>query len=172
MNIKVSEIEGEIVLRGEMEGTICAEITGEELHFHSPVVYDLVVVKFDEKVRIRGSVKCVLNLSCARCLEEFLLPVEGSLDIKLSPRGSAPSGGEFELKARDLDVDYYDGDEIELAPLLCEEVYLDIPTRPLCAEECKGLCDVCGKNRNVEECGCSKASATVLEEKLKTFLKQ
>lgn len=172
MKIKVSEIEGEMALRGEMEGTVCSGIGGEGLSFRSPLTYDLAVVRLDEKVRIRGSVKSVLNLNCARCLEEFPFAVDGRIDIELAPKSMAPSGGELELKAKDLDVDYYEGDEIDLAPFLCEEVYLDIPARPLCREECKGLCDVCGCNRNSEECGCSKTSVTMLGEKLKTFLNE
>jgi uncharacterized protein len=49
---------------------------------------------------------------------------------------------------------------IELAPLIEEQVLLALPTRPLCREDCRGLCDGCGVNLNNEECACNPVAAS------------
>jgi uncharacterized protein len=52
-------------------------------------------------------------------------------------------------------LSYYSGDEIDVTPLIVEQVMLALPTRPLCAEDCLGLCDSCGANLNRETCDCA-----------------
>lgn len=47
------------------------------------------------------------------------------------------------------------GGQLDLAELTTADILLEIPTLMVCREDCKGLCPVCGKNRNVEPCGCS-----------------
>jgi uncharacterized protein len=53
-----------------------------------------------------------------------------------------------------LGLSYYSTDEIDLAPLIAEQVILALPTRPLCSEDCRGLCEQCGINLNREACDC------------------
>ena len=62
---------------------------------------------------------------------------------------------EAELTDDELDLSVYEGDEIDLAPLLREQIILALPTRPLCDEHCKGLCPSCGVNLNLESCRCA-----------------
>ena len=47
-------------------------------------------------------------------------------------------------------------DFINLADILKEQISLNIPIQPLCSNDCKGLCQVCGKNLNSEKCKCKK----------------
>jgi uncharacterized protein len=54
----------------------------------------------------------------------------------------------------DVSLSFYDDDEIDLSPLVRESMILSLPTRPLCGEECRGLCAHCGANRNTTECAC------------------
>jgi uncharacterized protein len=48
----------------------------------------------------------------------------------------------------------YEGDTIDLTPLVHEQAILALPTRPLCGEGCRGLCPRCGANLNAGPCGC------------------
>ena len=57
-------------------------------------------------------------------------------------------------EAENVDVGFYEGEEIELAPLLHERMLLCLPTTPLCDEACRGLCPRCGSNLNHESCSC------------------
>lgn len=84
-------------------------------------------------------------------------------DAKASERprgGRVPHEGEaseelgVELGDEDLDLYGYEGEEIDLAPMLREQLVLAVPFAPLCTEACKGLCPQCGGDRNQEACDC------------------
>ena len=51
---------------------------------------------------------------------------------------------------------YFEGDEIDLDEILSTCFVLDMETKFLCREDCKGLCDRCGSNLNLGPCGCRK----------------
>ena len=59
------------------------------------------------------------------------------------------------INAEDLEFSLYDGEEVEVSPLLREQLLLALPTRPLCQDECRGLCSQCGVNLNLKSCSCS-----------------
>ena len=52
-------------------------------------------------------------------------------------------------------VGYYEGDRLDLGEVIREQVLLGLPLKPLCREDCQGLCPRCGKNRNAGPCGCT-----------------
>ncbi len=93
---------------------------------------------------------------CGRCLEEYTFPMQTDFNVVLVPK-TAEAQSEMELSDDELDLSVYEGDQIDLAPLLQEQVILALPTRPLCADNCKGLCSGCGVNLNVEPCRCKVA---------------
>jgi uncharacterized protein len=63
---------------------------------------------------------------------------------------------EAELDVNEMESSFFEGSEIHLSEIACEQVFLEIPYQPLCNEECKGLCPVCGKDLNVSSCECVK----------------
>jgi len=168
--IKISAIEDKLLVRGNMESSQFTRTDENEFVSLSPVSYELTIKKIEDLVTVEGPISCTLTMTCVKCLDEFTLPMNVYLDIELAPRVLTPHVSELELKNNDMDVYYYEGDEIDLDPFVYDEVVLNIPMRPVCKEECKGLCDVCGKNKNYEECNCNKVSDTLLGEKLKSFL--
>ncbi len=170
MVVKVSEIEEMTEVKGTLEGSFLPGANDERFPVLAPLEYDLKVEKFDDRVRIQGPVRCELRLQCSRCVDEFPLKVEGYLDVELAPRDAMPRAQEVELRGKELDVEYYEGDEIDITPLVREEILLNLPVRPLCRDECKGLCERCGLNRNHGDCQCGGSRETVLGEKLKSYL--
>ena len=169
MFVRLSEIEDGAVLEGNIDGSRLKRREDEDFDFVTPIRYELIVKKLENGVRLEGSLVCSLSLKCGRCLEEFVYPVRAVLDVELV-RKEPVLGAELELTADEMDVYYFEGDEVDLDPIVYEEVLLDMPMQPLCKGECRGLCDVCGINRNMGECQCGKVSTTLLEEKLKSFL--
>jgi uncharacterized protein len=101
--------------------------------------------------RLRGS----MTARCGRCLEEFGLTLDQPFDFILTPETKTPNHGAEELHREDLGLSHYSSDEIDLAPLIAEQVMLALPTRPLCSESCRGLCDCCGANLNRDACDCA-----------------
>ncbi len=171
MIIKVSDIEDRAVVEGAIEASKLRDMEGYgDVAFLRPANYELTAGKNGGIIVVKGRIACTLTLTCSKCLEEFTLPVETFLDIELAPKALMPSASELELTGEDLDIYYYEGDEIDLDPFVYEELMLSIPIKPVCKEDCKGLCETCGGNRNYEECRCSGVSHTLLGEKLKSFL--
>jgi len=110
--------------------------------------------KHGRDILVRGRVQGRLHLACSRCLEDFDAPVEGDFDLLLVP-GPQPVRGEIEeLSAPDLDVDYYSGEVLDLEAILREQIILLVPLKPLCTEDCQGICPRCGAVLNLEACSC------------------
>jgi uncharacterized protein len=104
-------------------------------------------------VFVRGRLVATVPQTCGRCLETFPAHVEVPVDVRLVPR---PTGGDsVELDADDLDVDFYADDRLDLGRVVETETTLALPMKPLCRPECRGLCAVCGANRNVVPCTCA-----------------
>ena len=102
-----------------------------------------------------GSFRSEISGRCGRCLENYSFTLDNSFAFVLTPRPAKWERGAEELHRDDLGLSYYSTDEINLAPLIAEQVMLALPTRPLCAEDCRGLCKGCGANLNRESCDCS-----------------
>jgi uncharacterized protein len=114
---------------------------------------DLLVERQGEKVAVAGRFEATAQLVCGRCLETFATPVAPEVDLLLVPH---PTGrqGQIELARDDLEVDFYQADVLDVAGLLRSETDLALPMKPLCRADCRGLCPVCGGNRNLTECRC------------------
>jgi uncharacterized protein len=90
---------------------------------------------------------------CARCLEEFPVPLDVEVSLVLTPRNAADLEG-GELGDGDLGLGFYEGEEIDVTALVHEQTILALPSRALCSEDCRGLCPRCGANRNTTACSC------------------
>ncbi len=64
------------------------------------------------------------------------------------------TSAEHELIGGELDLEFYQGDELEPLDYVKEQLLISIPMVPLHAPDCKGLCPVCGVDRNTTACGC------------------
>ena len=171
MIVKISDIEEEVKVEGATEGSRLQAMEGDrDVVFQTPARYVLTVRKREEIITVKGRVGCTITLMCSKCLEEVSFPVEARLDIELAPRELMPSASDLELTGEDLDTYYYEGDEIDMDPFVYEEIMLHVPIKPVCKEDCKGLCGECGENRNYNECRCGEVSHALLGEKLKSFL--
>ena len=98
-----------------------------------------------------------LELPCSRCLEPFTTPVDAPFDLRYQPHAENTGEGEREIAEDDLTTAFYEHDEIDLGQLMREQFYLSLPMKPLCRDECRGLCPVCGTNLNRGACACTHA---------------
>lgn len=111
-----------------------------------------------QDVLVRGDLAARVPQACGRCLESYEVAVAPAVDTRFVPR-PAGRAEERELGADDLETDVYDGVSIDLGVLVETETTLALPMKPLCREDCRGLCPVCGANRNVTACGHAERSA-------------
>ena len=103
-----------------------------------------------------GTVRGEVVGSCARCLEEYPFSLDRRFAFVLTPRVAA-GVAKGELSVEELELATYTGEEVDLTPLVYEETILALPTRALCGEGCRGLCQRCGANLNEGPCGCARA---------------
>jgi len=126
---------------------------GQDYEFERPIEVHVAVYRSEQDLFLDGTIRAQATATCARCLEQFTLPVEKEFSLVVSPE--RPLAGEIELGAADLVQSFYSGPDLDLTPLVYEQVLLALPTRPLCAEECRGLCPQCGASRNTVQCSCA-----------------
>jgi len=127
-----------------------------DFEFESPLQGEARIFRTGQSVVVQGTLRTVLRLQCVRCLREFSSPISSTFDLTLFPMKSDGSEEEIELKEDDMESGFFEGGEIRLSELACEQIFLDMPAQPLCEEGCRGLCPVCGKDLNLEPCQCQR----------------
>jgi len=101
-----------------------------------------------------GSLTADVTATCARCAEDFNVASYRDFRFVIAPKSMGEVNGR-DLTAEDLEFSVYEGEEVDLSPLMREQLLLALPTRPLCRESCRGLCSQCGANLNLNPCSCS-----------------
>lgn len=93
------------------------------------------------------------ELECSRCLAPY--PFAHEEEFLLVLRRRAPIAGEdVSLDREDLDTYFYDDPIVPVAPIVEERIQMAVPMKPLCREDCRGLCPRCGTDRNQSDCHC------------------
>jgi len=128
---------------------------GDAYQVVAPVQLDFEIHKDKEKFRLVGTARTELELACSRCLEPFRIAVNAPFDLRFLPAAEMSTAEEGEVQDEDLETSYYRGDQIDLKELLREQFYLALPMKPLCREDCHGLCPQCGTNLNTGTCACT-----------------
>jgi uncharacterized protein len=106
-------------------------------------------------IRLRGRLSAKLELQCARCLEPIRQDVKRDFDLLYRPLGADAGRDELSVTDAEAEIGYYQGEGLELADVLREQVLLALPLKITCRADCKGLCPQCGKNLNQEQCSCT-----------------
>lgn len=130
-----------------------AEYEDSEIELKSPIKATLKVDKTGQRVLVKGHLETAGIISCSRCLEDFELPIAEDIFVIFSKR--EPLRTEEEIGIEDLSQEYYDGEIIDLGPIIYEQLILGLPIKPLCREDCFGICSQCGQNRNDVDCDCA-----------------
>jgi len=120
----------------------------------SPVRLEFDVHKDKDIFRLDGRVAATLELPCSRCLEPFRWTVDEPFELTYQPRSAAVAEHEREIEDEDFSAALYDNDQIDLEQLIRERFEMSLPMKPLCSEDCKGLCPICGTNLNRNSCAC------------------
>ena len=140
-----------------------SELQRDEIVNVGPVAIKAAVQKGSRpgEYLVEGSASFTADLMCARCLEPYPFASSSTFHLRFHPRPEVPQRQEEEIEIApdELDVEFYTGRQIPLRHLALEQIQLSIPMKPLCREDCLGLCPTCGTNRNREACACVEAVA-------------
>ncbi|RLB04720.1 MAG: hypothetical protein DRG50_08420, partial [Deltaproteobacteria bacterium] len=108
-------------------------------------------------IEVKGRIETSVLINCARCLKEFVLPIVSEFEAFFLLMKYAPREEERELSPEELKISFLTGPELEVRDIIEEQIWLNIPMKPLCHQECKGLCSICGADLNLGECGCDRS---------------
>jgi uncharacterized protein len=110
-----------------------------------------------EEIRIQGQLSTGLELECDRCAAPYAFPIHCEFDLYYRPMSSIARSEDIEVSDDELGVGFYEGEGIILEDVIREQVLLAVPMKMVCGSACKGLCPVCGINRNLASCQCQFA---------------
>lgn len=126
----------------------CARIFGE-MAFPAPVVLDGLAKLQNSVIELSYTAAVTREAQCARCLKsvstrhtlEFFhsIAVDDNGDSIQENASMAVSGG-----------------TVNLSELVCSDLLLELESVVLCSEECRGLCTVCGCDKNKVDCNCKE----------------
>ena len=171
--------------------SLVGDVTAEELELaetdailRGPVSVSLDLMKADDMIAVTGVLEGTVVRQCVRCLKEYDDAVAFSVHAAFAREGKESKVGARQLKPgeprkgrpgatkTEADVEaedegddryFYQGDHIELAPMLREHIILASPMQPRCRENCVGLCARCGKDLNEGPCQCpAEAPSTAI----------
>jgi len=150
MHIRITDLSKGIHRQFLQEPASSLGLEEENLHFTKPVGVQFTLQKVADQIVCQAEVKAIAELECSRCLETVEWEISGEMTILLTfSQGPAPEDSEHEVKiippgAKEVDV----SEEIR------QTILLSIPEKPLCREDCRGLCPHCGTNLNQSRCQC------------------
>lgn len=104
----------------------------------------------DRKVSIQANAEISLLIPCSRCLEDVEVGFNIDFDKKVDFRQTEDD------RVDDInEMSYITDFDLDVDLLIYGEILLDFPLKVLCKEDCKGICNSCGKNLNKGSCDCS-----------------
>ena len=122
------------------------DFCGEKLATVSPVYVDGKAVNYEGKIEVDMNIKTKVQRTCSRCLEGFVEDVDTSAVYIFVKDQDRP----------EEDYISYKGDTIDITDLVLGQVASDLAMKPLCNEDCRGLCPTCGVNWNFKSCTCKE----------------
>ena len=161
MKIRIDDLKDKTVVLSDEESlagypTLMALQDAGECLFLAPLRIHLTVVKEYDHIRVNGRVETSLRLNCARCLAEHQLEIKSPFTIFYMRAADIAQDEEVELAEDELISATYEGDEIDFTAEIAAQIIMAIPFKPLCSEDCRGLCPICGADLNIGECACDR----------------
>jgi len=138
-----------------------------ECEFISPLAISLSIAREYDHIRLHGDIGASVRLTCSRCLADYTAAISSRFTIFYTKSVESQPEDEVELGEEDLISASYSGDEIDFAEEIAEQVLLEIPYKPLCTEECRGLCFSCGTDLNNAVCSCGENAVSMKFSPLK-----
>jgi uncharacterized protein len=162
MFLSVKELELRKIRFDEIFEPGQIDFAGEELEQGSPLQAAGVAELLDDsdgQVRILGKYSVEMTALCDRCLGRARFPLETQFDLYYRPASHIANEAEVEIDEGEAEIGFYEGKGLELVDILREQVMLALPMQRVCSEDCKGICPVCGRNRNEAACDCKVKSS-------------
>ena len=142
---------------------------GQILGLDGPLECHLDISRAGIRYILEGSLSAALIVCCDRCLEPYRHELDFEFRMFLDAHLSGSEQNELELSEDDMSVHLVEGNEVDSNDIVREQIYLSLPMKSLCREDCSGLCPVCGINLNDAGCECRGAEGHPGFSKLKAL---
>jgi uncharacterized protein len=135
---------------------------GQEDNAGQPIVATNVtgnakVTRLSRDLLVQGDVVAQVRLQCSRCLDDITVPVEAALEEKFQPTIDVETGRPLRPATEEDDDTAFEltpNHEMDLTEPVRQALLVSLPIKPLCRDDCKGLCPECGANWNEGPCDC------------------
>jgi uncharacterized protein len=173
MEIELNRLTAvDTLVQGEVRPADAGGRAGEALpavRFEEPLRVDLRARRQGDVARVAGRIHGDVQLQCGRCLQPVRWPVDLDFEARFAEASTAPHSPlprsrhaneeedeGIQLSKEDLDVSFLPAGAhaLAVAEIVREQVLLEVPLRPLCREDCAGLCPRCGADLNQGPCDC------------------
>jgi uncharacterized protein len=156
--LNFEEPSRKVSFSGKMEPI---EFYGDKISFSSNLKVEVEIKRIGKGLEVRGSSEGKVNLMCSRCLKKFPYLLNFSIDeIFIEKRME-------KLIPKDSDFFLIEKESIDLYPMLRQLIIVNLPIKPLCQVDCKGICPKCGADLNKGKCNCIENEIDVRWEPLK-----
>ncbi|UCD65003.1 MAG: DUF177 domain-containing protein [Candidatus Zixiibacteriota bacterium] len=151
------------VLRGDQKDL---DLEFDSIRSLNRIEFSLEIQKSGEEYFCQGEARASVQMTCARCLGEFDQDLVNSTDFIVCTREQA-------LANRDVvdneDYAYFQGQDLQadVSHIVRQTLITAVSMKPLCSEDCRGLCPQCGTNLNENSCKCRKTNIDQRWEGLK-----
>ncbi len=133
------------------------DLEGEDARFMEGVYQakgEIRLLRLADSIMVTGRIEPLVELTCARCLESFRQVVAFDLQDEFYPSIDISSGAGLPLP-KDPNVFIIGSDHIlNLEEASRQYTILALPMKPVCRQDCRGLCSQCGTNLNLGTCQC------------------
>jgi uncharacterized protein len=166
MRIRVKAVPAEgLEIEGKIDPSdIELDIAGHELI--EALTFSGRATRTGDDVIVKGRLTGTMLSQCGLCLGDFKATIDAAVDVVFAPwvesqdeqdeRDEQERGDE--VVGPSVGFSYYDGRYIDLNEEIRDVLLVELPIRPVCSEDCKGLCHVCGADLNEASCRCDTSN--------------
>ena len=153
--VDLKDLDQKVSLEGVFDPE-AIDFSGENSRQVGPLAWSATAERAGEEVRIAGSLSVQMEQSCSRCLEPARCSIEKTFDLFFRESDEdLIDEDDLALTEEDTRTAFFSGTQLAIGDVLREQILLALPMKALCRVDCKGLCPVCGTNRNQNTCTCS-----------------
>ncbi len=129
------------------------------LALDTPLQVKIKTCEAGDKYVLDGSLSGTVRVRCDRCLEPYQRDLKSEFKVLMAPPLTETDKAEVELMEEDMEDHFIRGEVVDIDEIIQEQIYLSLPLKFLCKENCLGLCPVCGNNLNKGDCQCNREHA-------------
>lgn len=130
------------------------DLSDDEVRLVGPLELNGKLRRSDSQLKLEGSLRAQTEVVCDRCLKAVIVKIDTEFAVEYISSDFYDAAETLELHEDDLALSIYEGNKIDVDDLAREQLYLALPTRILCDDNCLGLCPVCSANKNDVKCSC------------------